>query len=459
MKYLTVIFIILTSFSSFSFSKIIYAPCDSLPTIQDGINTCLPGDTLIIYPGTYYEHLRISKISQGNDNPAGITIGSEFLTSGDRSKINETVIDASGEGSCVRVDRTENTKHRMVGLTLQNGMSMYGGSAAGGVVLDESQLYLSDMRIQDHKSEWLASAVYCMSGSGAYIENSIITNNHGNVLRTALGGGIFLTNAIIINNLGTAMRLSEYSGTHIINSNIANNGGGIRYENGCGTIILNSILWNPDTPEISYGGDPGNLLPASIYISNTCIQEGKNGVIASEQDFIKLLQNIQDDNPLFIDAGGGDYSLEPNSPCIGVGANSVLMAGKMMSAPKKDFFGNDRPSPPLSKIDLGAIEQGLSSFCSDKNKKSEIETFEIYNNYPNPFNGSTNIKFSIDQEQNVEASIIDLNGRVVKKLFNGPMQAGLHIFTWNSQNQPSGIYFIQLQAGDNVRYLKATVLK
>ena len=324
---LILLFIVLANFSSLCFSKIIYAPCDSLPTIQDGINACSLGDTLIIYPGTYHEHLRIFQTSWDDDNPAGITIGSEFLISGDRSKINETVIDASGEGSCIFIDRTYNTKYKMVGLTLQNGLSKSGVSAAGGAVIDEAQLYLSDMRIQGHKSEWLASAVYCMSGSRATIENSIITNNRGSVLRTAFASGIYLTNVLITNNSGTAMSLAESSGTLITNSTIANNGGGIKYRNECTTIILNSILWSPDTPEISYGGDPYNVLPAFIYVSNTCIQEGKNGVHAPEQNFIKLFQDIQNENPLFVDASGDKYNLMLKSHCIGAGVDSMLMAG------------------------------------------------------------------------------------------------------------------------------------
>ncbi len=67
-------------------------------------------------------------------------------------------------------------------------------------------------------------------------------------------------------------------------------------------------------------------------------------------------------------------------------------------------------------------------------------------NYPNPFNPMTEISFSLAAEGEVRLAIYNVKGELVKSLASGTYGPGLHAFTWNAENSPSGVYFYRLEA-------------
>ena len=76
------------------------------------------------------------------------------------------------------------------------------------------------------------------------------------------------------------------------------------------------------------------------------------------------------------------------------------------------------------------------------------EDISILSVYPNPFNPSTNIEFSLSQSSNVFMSVYDVNGRLIKLLINDEFSPGVHSFSWDASNYPSGIYFVRLVSDD-----------
>ncbi|MBC8196245.1 MAG: T9SS type A sorting domain-containing protein, partial [Candidatus Marinimicrobia bacterium] len=66
--------------------------------------------------------------------------------------------------------------------------------------------------------------------------------------------------------------------------------------------------------------------------------------------------------------------------------------------------------------------------------------------YPNPFNPITNIKFAVPENALISVIIYDINGRVIEVLADGMVNAGFHNLTWDSGNNPSGLYFVKLDA-------------
>jgi hypothetical protein len=80
-------------------------------------------------------------------------------------------------------------------------------------------------------------------------------------------------------------------------------------------------------------------------------------------------------------------------------------------------------------------------------------------NYPNPFNPSTTIEFAIGSSSYVIADIFNSMGEKVISLLNGYKDAGLHSIDFNGDNLPSGIYFLRLQAGNNTKTIKMSLLK
>ncbi len=72
--------------------------------------------------------------------------------------------------------------------------------------------------------------------------------------------------------------------------------------------------------------------------------------------------------------------------------------------------------------------------------------FTLHQNFPNPFNPSTTIRFEVDRESFVTLRIFDLFGRVVATLVHEQLPAGTFTRSWNAAGLPSGPYYYRMQA-------------
>ena len=68
--------------------------------------------------------------------------------------------------------------------------------------------------------------------------------------------------------------------------------------------------------------------------------------------------------------------------------------------------------------------------------------------YPNPFNASTTIKYSLSNYSNVNIAIHNLLGQEIEQLFDASQSSGYHTLIWNAGDIPSGIYLVRLKIGD-----------
>ncbi len=71
--------------------------------------------------------------------------------------------------------------------------------------------------------------------------------------------------------------------------------------------------------------------------------------------------------------------------------------------------------------------------------------FKLNKNYPNPFNPTTQIEFSLPQASGVQLTVYDMLGRRVTTLVEGKRQAGQHSVTFNASNLSSGVYIYRLK--------------
>jgi hypothetical protein len=85
--------------------------------------------------------------------------------------------------------------------------------------------------------------------------------------------------------------------------------------------------------------------------------------------------------------------------------------------------------------------------------------YALYHNYPNPFNPSTKIKYSIPQTSKVQIKVFDILGNEIETLVNEEKQNGTYEKTWYVEGLPSGIYFYRLQAGNFVEAKKMVLLR
>ena len=79
--------------------------------------------------------------------------------------------------------------------------------------------------------------------------------------------------------------------------------------------------------------------------------------------------------------------------------------------------------------------------------------------YPNPFNPTTQLSFTLPKAQHVTLVVYDLTGRVVLTLADEVLGAGEHRVTVNGACLTSGIYFARLQAGAGRAVQKLVLLK
>ena len=94
-------------------------------------------------------------------------------------------------------------------------------------------------------------------------------------------------------------------------------------------------------------------------------------------------------------------------------------------------------------------------------------SFSLSQPYPNPFNSTTTIRFSVETRHGFRAEsknavslrIFDIHGRLVASLIDGFVHKGTHEIQWNASTQSSGIYFIALQAQGYTQTVKSIYLK
>jgi len=82
------------------------------------------------------------------------------------------------------------------------------------------------------------------------------------------------------------------------------------------------------------------------------------------------------------------------------------------------------------------------------------QSYNLFQNYPNPFNPETVIRFQLPQESQVELSIYNISGQLLRTLVNTQMPAGDWTKTWDGKDEfgnevPSGVYFYRLRVNNN----------
>ncbi len=88
-----------------------------------------------------------------------------------------------------------------------------------------------------------------------------------------------------------------------------------------------------------------------------------------------------------------------------------------------------------------------------------LETFELKQNYPNPYNPSTEISYTIPEESYVALKVYNFLGQEVSTLVNKILPAGSYHTTFTAGSLPSGVYFYSLRSGNFTQVKKMILLK
>lgn len=85
--------------------------------------------------------------------------------------------------------------------------------------------------------------------------------------------------------------------------------------------------------------------------------------------------------------------------------------------------------------------------------------FRLIKNYPNPFNGSTQIEFSLDKPHSIHFSIYNLSGEKLVDLDKGAFPTGQNRINWTPENLSSGLYFYSIETGKEYMMGRALYIK
>ncbi len=85
--------------------------------------------------------------------------------------------------------------------------------------------------------------------------------------------------------------------------------------------------------------------------------------------------------------------------------------------------------------------------------------FRLEQNFPNPFNPTTMIRYALPQKSQVTLTVSEVLGQKVAELVNGDIQAGFHEVQFNTGKLASGVYLYRLQAESFMATKKLLILR
>ncbi len=118
-------------------------------------------------------------------------------------------------------------------------------------------------------------------------------------------------------------------------------------------------------------------------------------------------------------------------------------------------YGNDEDHIfmmlAMGEINAEEVEDLIKSLSKSLASNSENElpvSFELSDNYPNPFNPETKIQIGLPKDSDVRLQIFNIRGQKVATLFEGNLPAGSHTVNFDASSLPSGVYFYKIVAGE-----------
>jgi photosystem II stability/assembly factor-like uncharacterized protein len=112
-------------------------------------------------------------------------------------------------------------------------------------------------------------------------------------------------------------------------------------------------------------------------------------------------------------------------------------------------------------VGSGVWRRSLSEMITSvEDHSSEIPSrFILEQNFPNPFNPSTKIRYSVSQNSNIMIKVFDILGNEIETLVNEEKPFGTYEITWYAANLSSGIYFYTINAGSFIETKKMILIK
>jgi len=181
---------------------------------------------------------------------------------------------------------------------------------------------------------------------------------------------------------------------------------------------------------------------------------------AEKYTFVDILRSA-------MTSGWNELAARENTPgvvTIGGFTTEAVKAGHLLDllfvskgqAPGVDDFAI------LDRVDDFAAAEG--DWESSAASSRLPEAFKLHQNFPNPFNPRTEIRFELPQPRQVVVKIFNTLGEEIRTLVDEHFEAGYHQVQWDGTDRSgravgSGVYFYQLRAGDFTQAKKMSLIR
>ncbi|MCX6152234.1 MAG: T9SS type A sorting domain-containing protein [Ignavibacteriales bacterium] len=108
---------------------------------------------------------------------------------------------------------------------------------------------------------------------------------------------------------------------------------------------------------------------------------------------------------------------------------------------------------------IAKAELSYQTITEVKNGEEFADSFSLMQNFPNPFNSSTRITFTLIDRTYIKLKVFNSIGQEIETLVNATLDKGFHTVEFNAENLPSGVYFYSIQTEENTALKKMILLR
>lgn len=200
----------------------------------------------------------------------------------------------------------------------------------------------------------------------------------------------------------------------------------------------------------------GNMTGVDLYVTR---MQGGGGfpVTTNISGLILDKNNLPVKDAIIYITRGNDY--------FGYGITDANGKYRINNIPTGDFIlvahklANQSQVKPITINENGLDVNFVMNKLTDNNVVNAPAEFKLTQNFPNPFNPTTTIKYNIASNNNVSLKIYNSVGQLVATLVEGMQEAGSYEISFNAENLSSGVYYYRLDAGSFTETKKMSLIK
>jgi hypothetical protein len=336
----------------------------------------------------------------------------------------------------------------------------------GAIYAEAANLSVSNMLIDDNQAGSSGGAIYITGGSYTG-NNNIVSNNAIDASSGGTGGGLYVTGASV-----------SITGSDYVANSADFAAGGMHIDNAASPIVTQTLIAESSATTLATAmyltACTNATISQSTIANNTGAFAGGNGIYLGSGA-------AAFSNNIFAFNGGGGTSLGDGVACLG-GASATFSCNLAFGNTAANYTGCPDPTgsdgnvalDPLFcdtvagdyRIGTGSAAAAAQSGCGDMGSEdvgcdgTSVENnpssyrLVLSQNFPNPFNPSTTIQFTLPVAGRARIDIFDLRGRLVRRLLDEVLEPGPHTRAWNGRNDDgrrvaSATYFYELRVGEH----------